>query len=568
MRTMETNDKFKLSGLARRLVNAKLLAEDVAVDISIKSTEGKKSLVAYIIENKLVNPSNLATQTSIEFGIPFFDLYSLDLDYLPKTIINPKVIERGSALPIYKHGDKLFVAISDPTNVQALDELKFHTSFNIETILVEYDKLPIVTTRVMSMLEVEALNEEDESLDNIEIGSESDNDNEDVGDTPIVRFVNKILIEAINDGASDVHFEPYEKSYRVRLRKDGILYETSKPPKNISGRLATRLKVMANLDISERRVPQDGRCQMRLSKSRAIDFRVSSCPTQYGEKIVLRILDSANTQMGIESLGYEDFQIDLFMKAIHQPQGMILVTGPTGSGKTVSLYSAIDILNTVERNISTCEDPVEINLPGINQVSVNLKAGLGFAEALRSFLRQDPDVVMVGEIRDLETAEISVKAAQTGHLVLSTLHTNSAAETIVRLLNIGIPTYNLATAVTLVIAQRLTRKLCDHCKRKTAVPRNVLEEMGFDDKEISNLTVYEPVGCNRCNNGFKGRVGIYEVMPITPDIAQIIMEGADAIKISQAARANGVWNLRQAGMSKVKQGLTTIDEVYRVTKEG
>lgn len=567
---MVKSKKFKLSGLARRLVNSGLLTEPAAVEVSLKSADERISFASFLIKYNMLSPIQLAVQSSLEFGLPLLDLDAFDLDNIPKSTIKPQMMEKSSAMPLFQRGKRLFVAISDPTNQQALDELKFHVGGNIDTVLVEDDKLKDAIHRVVSMAEVAALEDGDASLSHVKIQGEGEVDADDAGetqDTPIVRFINKILLDAINTGASDVHFEPFETMYRVRLRQDGILHEAAKPPPGLGVRLATRLKVMANLDISERRIPQDGRCKMRLSKNKSIDFRVSTCPTLYGEKIVLRILDPTSTQMGINALGYEEFQKELFLKAIHQPQGMVLVTGPTGSGKTVSLYTALDILNTDERNISTCEDPVEINLPGINQVNVNVKAGLGFAEALRAFLRQDPDIVMVGEIRDLETAEIAVKAAQTGHLVLSTLHTNSAADTLTRLINMGVPSYNLATSVILIIAQRLTRRLCEICRREAIIPDHALAEIGFKKEELEGMTIFEAAGCNKCKNGYKGRVGIYEVMPITNEIAQLIMAGANPIEIAKQARESGVWNLRKAGLEKIRQGLTTLEEVYRVTRE-
>jgi type IV pilus assembly protein PilB len=470
---------------------------------------------------------------------------------------------------------RLFVAVSDPTNLQALDEIKFHTGVNTEPILVEEDKLATIIDQFLSKQEDSPLiNLDDSELEGLE-GLETLQDEDDepnlsgaIDDTPIVRFVNKMLLDAIKSGASDIHFEPYEKTYRVRFRMDGILREVAKPPPNLGTRLAARLKVMSELDISERRVPQDGRIKMKLSKTRAIDFRVNTLPTLWGEKVVLRILDPQNAKMGIEQLGFGEAEKERFMECLFRPQGMILVTGPTGSGKTVTLYTGLNILNTHERNIATAEDPVEINLEGINQVNVNYKVGLDFPTALRAFLRQDPDVVMVGEIRDLETAEIAVKAAQTGHMVLSTLHTNSAAETLTRLRNMGVPAFNLATSVSLIIAQRLGRRLCSACKRPMDVPKETLKAEGFTDEEIAaGFQLFEPnaKGCEKCNEGYKGRVGIYEVVKITPEMSRIIMEDGNSIQLAQQARVLGFPDLRRDGLKKVVMGITSLAEVNRVT---
>ena len=486
-----------------------------------------------------------------------------------------KLIQQHHALPIYRRGNRLFLAVSDPTNLRALDEIKFHTGINTDAILVDEKVLDIAIKHFLESQDEGIGNFQDfdeaglEDLD-IEAVTDDNDDNEqgaEIDETPIVRFVNKILVDAIKAGASDIHFEPYEKSYRVRFRTDGILEEITKPPTNLSGRLAARLKVMSQMDISERRLPQDGRIKMRLSKNRAIDFRVNTLPTLFGEKIVLRILDPTSAQMGIDMLGYEPEQKTLFMNALHQPQGMILVTGPTGSGKTVSLYTGLNILNEPERNISTAEDPVEINLEGINQCHVNPKVGLTFAEALRSFLRQDPDIIMVGEIRDLETAEISIKAAQTGHLVLSTLHTNSAAETITRLMNMGIPAFNVATSVSLIIAQRLARRLCSHCAEPADIPKEILLKEGFTEEDLSEATLMKPVGCSKCSNGSKGRVGIYEIVRITDNISRIIMDGGNSIEIADAANKEGFDNLRRSALRKAAQGLISLEEVNRVTKD-
>lgn len=504
--------------------------------------------------------------------MPLFDLSSLILENVPKNLIKAETVSKLHALPIFKRGNRLFIAISDPTNLKAVDEIKFESHTPTEAVLVPEHQFTEIMDKVLSAYETASLGSlEEAELEAIDISSEEEGGPSVTGkeaeDAPIVRFVNKMLLEAVNIGASDLHFEPYEKTFRIRFRQDGILYEHSTPAVALAPRLAARIKVMARLDISERRLPQDGRFKMKISPTRTIDFRVSTCPTLYGEKIVMRVLDPASTKLDVDSLGYEPFQKELFVKAIHRPQGMVLVTGPTGSGKTVSLYTALSILNTTERNISSCEDPIEINLQGINQVNVNIKAGLNFATALRAFLRQDPDVIMVGEIRDLETAEIAVKAAQTGHMVLSTLHTNSAADTLTRLVNMGIPAYNLATSVTLVIAQRLARQLCPHCKQPVEIPKPALLEIGFKEEEIAELKLFGPKGCDKCKEGYKGRLGIYELMPVSGSIGNIIMAGGNAIAIYKQAMEEGMWDLRRSGLYKAKMGLTSLEEVSRITKD-
>ncbi|MBI2791741.1 MAG: type IV-A pilus assembly ATPase PilB [Gammaproteobacteria bacterium] len=564
-----------LSGLAKKLVQANLLEAQSAAQALEASAKKKIPFVAYLVEKCILDPQIIAMTASMEFGDPLFDLYAMDLETIPKEIVSEKLIRKHHALPLFKRGNRLYVAVSDPTNLEGLDEFKFHTGLSTEAILVEENKLVDTIERILSEKESSALsNLQDTDLDDLDISNAEDKErtdddsDSDVDDAPIVRFVNKVLLDAINKGASDIHFEPYEKFYRVRLRQDGLLSEFASPPVNLAPRLAARLKVMSRLDISERRVPQDGRFKMKLSRNRAIDFRVSSCPTLYGEKIVMRILDPTSAKMGIDALGYEDYQKELFLNAIHRPQGMVIVTGPTGSGKTVSLYTALNILNVSEVNISTAEDPVEINLPGINQVNVNPKAGLTFSSALRAFLRQDPDIIMVGEIRDLETAEIAVKASQTGHMVLSTLHTNSAPETLTRLINMGVAAFNLATSVTLIIAQRLGRRLCTHCKKVISLPPEALMEAGFTENEIQEgFILYEPVGCDQCTKGYKGRVGMYEVMPVTEEIGKIIMAGGNAFDIEEQMHKEGIISLRRAALNKVKIGVTSLEEVYRVTKE-
>lgn len=569
MATISTSSSNNLSGLAKRLVADGLIDADSAQTALQDSYKQKIPFVTYLVQSKKIKAIDIASAASDEFGVPLMDLAVIDTDVIPLTLVKQNLILKHRVLPLFHRGNRLFVAVSDPTNLQALDEIKFQTGISTESILAEEDKLSDAIERLLNKQESAMDEFNDADLENLDMeGGEivaDDDKTEGSDDAPIVRFVNKILLDAIKLGASDIHFEPYEKRYRVRLRADGILKEVASPPKNLAPRLSARLKVMSQMDISERRLPQDGRIKLKLSKSRAIDFRVNTLPTIWGEKVVLRILDADSAKLGIDALGYEDDQKALYMEALSRPQGMILVTGPTGSGKTVSLYTGLNILNTEERNISTAEDPVEINLEGVNQVGVNAKVGLSFSTALRAFLRQDPDVVMVGEIRDLETAEIAVKAAQTGHLVLSTLHTNSAPETLTRLRNMGIPSFNIATSVSLIIAQRLARRLCKECKQVIDVPKESLLELGFSEDEIPNLTIYGPKGCPICGDGYKGRVGIYEVVKITDNIARIIMEDGDAIKIADQARKEGFANLRQSGLKKVKAGVTSLAEINRVT---
>lgn len=572
---MNDQKTVPLSGLAKKLVQANLIDPQVAASAVDAAYKKKIPLVSYLVEKKLLDDKTIANTASLAFGDPIFDLQAIDLEIIPKDLVSEKLIRQHHALPLFRRGNRLYVAVSDPTNLEGLDELKFHTGITTEAIIVEENKLIETIEKILSDKDSSALSDlQDTDLDDLDISSieegekKEEEGDSDVDDAPIVRFVNKVLLDAINRGASDIHFEPYEKNYRVRLRQDGILMEFASPPVNLAPRLAARLKVMSRLDISERRIPQDGRFKMKLSRNRAIDFRVSTCPTLFGEKVVMRILDPSSAKMGIDALGYEDHQKSAFLKAIHRPQGMVLVTGPTGSGKTVSLYTALNILNVAEVNISTAEDPVEINLPGINQVNVNPKAGLTFSSALRAFLRQDPDIIMVGEIRDLETAEIAVKAAQTGHMVLSTLHTNSAPETLTRLINMGVPAFNLATSVTLVIAQRLARRLCAHCKKPANFPPEAILEGGFTEEEVkAGVTLYEPGECDQCNKGFKGRVGLYEVMPVSEEIGKIIMGGGNAIDIAEQMKKEGVLTLRRSGLNKAKLGLTSLEEVYRVTKD-
>lgn len=568
------SEPIPLSGLARRLVEESILDADTASKASDAARKEGTAFVSYLVQNGLADARAIAARASEEFGVPLLDLNGFDLTTIPKDLVKEKLIRQHNALPLIRRGVRLFVAVSDPTNLQALDEIKFQTGVTTEPVLVEEDKLSAIIEQFLSQSEDDGLGDlGDDDLEDLDMDSfDDDPAEEDEGsatdDTPIVRFVNKMLLDAIKGGSSDIHFEPYEKTYRIRFRTDGILHEVSRPPQNLGSRLAARLKVMSEMDISERRIPQDGRIKMKLSKTRAIDFRVNTLPTLWGEKVVLRILDPSSAKMGIEMLGFEDNQKDMLMDAIHQPQGMILVTGPTGSGKTVTLYTGLNILNTAERNIATAEDPVEINLEGINQVNVNHRVGLDFSSALRSFLRQDPDVVMVGEIRDLETAEISIKAAQTGHMVLSTLHTNSAPETLTRLRNMGVPAFNLATSVNLIIAQRLARRLCPGCKQVIDVPTEALKEEGFTDEDIgTNITIYGPnvEGCEKCSAGYKGRVGIYEVVQITPELSRIIMEDGNSMQLAEQAAKHGFNDLRRSGLMKAMQGLTSLSEVNRVT---
>lgn len=560
-------------GLSQQLISAGIVSEAHMHTAQAESQQQKIGLVSYLVDNKMANAYELATLLSQSFGDPFFDLNVLSNDIIPKDLVDEKIVRKFNALPMFKRGQRLFVALSDPTRIDAIDAIAFNSRLSVETVVVEEDKLK---KRIDSLYADTMKNFSGFANSDLKVEFEDDEDEEgetklsdSVDEAPVVKFVNKMLVDAIRMGASDLHFEPYEKSYRVRFRVDGVMQKMANPPVQLAGKIAARLKVMSQMDISERRVPQDGRIKLKLSKNKAIDFRVSCLPTLFGEKLVLRILDPSSAMLGIEALGYEVDQKEMFLEALHKPQGMLLITGPTGSGKTVSLYTGINILNTGETNISTAEDPVEINLDGINQVNVNPKVGLTFSSALKSFLRQDPDIVMVGEIRDLETAEIAIKAAQTGHMVLSTLHTNSAPETLTRLRNMGVASFNIATSVNLVIAQRLARRLCKNCKKPINLPRKSLLELGFADADLDNPDniIYEPVGCSECRDGYKGRVGIYEVMKISPDISRIIMEDGNAIDIKDAALKNGFRDLRHSGILKVLQGVTTIQEMMRVTSE-
>ena len=569
-----TASQTNLAGLPRRLVQDGIISEEQLQEANESAKKAGVSLIAHLVNDDLAEARAIAVAASHEFGVPLLDLDAVEIDLDVIRTVDQKLITRHRVLPLVKRGKRLFLAISDPTNLQAIDDIAFATSLRIDPVVVEQDKLEERITSAIEAVDTSmgGLDDDDVDLENLDVGSDDSDQEEDhrddVEDAPVVKFVNKVLLDAIKRGASDVHFEPYEKIFRVRTRLDGVLSEVATPPVILANKVCARLKVMSRMDIAERRVPQDGRIKMRLSKNRAIDFRVNTCPTLFGEKIVLRILDPSSAKLGIEMLGYEDNQRLLYEKHLAKPYGMILVTGPTGSGKTVSLYTGLNILNTEDRNISTAEDPAEINLPGINQVNVNPKVGLTFSSALKAFLRQDPDVIMVGEIRDLETAEIAIKAAQTGHLVLSTLHTNDAPKTLTRLVDMGVKPYAIATSVSLIIAQRLARRLCDNCKEVKDIPREALEKEGFTAEELdAGVTIFGPKGCKACNAGYKGRLGIFQVMEVSEAMGRIIMEGGNAMQIADQASQEGVIDLRQAGLNKVKDGVTSLDEVNRVTIE-
>jgi len=568
--------RLALQGLPLRLIQDGLLDERTMVQAMAAAKESSTNLVSHLVSNSLADAREIAIAASQEFGVPLLDLDAIQPDLDTVRLVSDKLLQKHRVLPIMKRGKRLFVAVSDPTNLHALDEIKFQTGLSVDAIVVEEDKLQRIGSKTIEQVDAHmpALGDDDLDLENLDItGGDDDADRDAVGrddieDAPIVRFVNKVLLDAIKKGASDIHFEPYERTYRIRLRLDGYLKELAAPPVQLATKISARIKVMSRLDIAERRIPQDGRIKMRISKNRAIDFRVSTCPTLFGEKIVARILDPSSAMLGIDALGYEPAQKDLYMKALAQPHGMILVTGPTGSGKTVSLYTGLNILNTEDTNISTAEDPAEINLPGVNQVNVNPKVGLTFASALRAFLRQDPDVIMVGEIRDLETAEIAIKAAQTGHLVLSTLHTNDAPKTLTRMVDMGVKPYAIATSVSLIIAQRLTRRLCNNCKAPIDMPAEALLKEGFTEEDVgSGIKIYKPVGCNQCTDGYKGRTGLYQVMPVSEEIQKIILQDGNAVDIAAQSAAEGVWDLRRAGLEKVKAGITSLDEVNQCTVE-
>jgi type IV pilus assembly protein PilB len=565
-----------LGGLPQRLVQDGVVEEAAMLEAMNAARERNGNIVTQLVSSGAASARDIAVAASNEFGVPLFDLDAINLDAETVRLVSDKLVAKHRVLPLFRRGKRLFLGVSDPTNLHAIDEVKFQTSLGIEAVVVEEDKLQKAIDKAIEQAEAQISSlagEDDVDLESLEVtGGEDEADDkvtrDDVEDAPIVRFVNKVMLDAIRRGASDIHFEPYEKIYRVRFRMDGVLKEIAQPPVALAQKLSARLKVMSRLDIAERRVPQDGRIKMKLSKNRAIDFRVSTCPTLFGEKIVMRILDPSQAMLGIESLGYEPFQKELYERYLAKPQGMILVTGPTGSGKTVSLYTGLNILNREDTNISTAEDPSEINLPGVNQVNVNPKVGLTFAAAMRAFLRQDPDVIMVGEIRDLETAEIAIKAAQTGHLVLSTLHTNDAPQTLTRLVDMGVKPYAIATSVSLIIAQRLARRLCSQCKQPMDIPEEALLKEGFSREDVKNgLRVFGPKGCSNCTDGYKGRVGIYQVLPITDAIARIILAGGSAPEIGDQAAKDGVWDLRRSGLEKARAGLTSLEEVNSVTTE-
>ncbi len=569
-----SNTTVKLSGLANRLIHDQLLSQHDAEHAFQQALKTRVPFVQYLVNNKILDSRKIALAASQEFGVPLLDLEAIDLTEIPNTLVEEKLVRKHHALPLYKRGNRLFLAVSDPTNHQGLDEIRFNTGLATEAVLVEENKLNSAIEHMQDSQDAGGTLEDitDTDLDNLDIADEDDTGREDsdlnVDEAPIVRYVNKILVDAINSGASDIHFEPYEKMFRIRFRQDGILSEVGSPPVNLASRLVARLKVMSRMNIAERRIPQDGRIKLKLSRNRDIDFRVNTLPTLYGEKVVLRILDSSTAKVGVDKLGFEEDQKEAFVNAIKKPYGMVLVTGPTGSGKTVSLYTGLNMLNSKDVNISTVEDPVEIQVPGINQCNMNPKTGLTFASALRAFLRQDPDIIMVGEIRDLETAEIAVKAAQTGHLVLSTLHTNDAPQTLTRLANMGVPPFNIASSVLLIMAQRLARRLCEHCKQPEDIPREALLEEGFTEQDLAeDLKIFRANGCSLCNQGYKGRVGIFQVMPVSEEMGRIIMEGGNSLQLADQANIEGVRDLRTSGLRKVKQGVTSLEELNRVTKE-
>ncbi len=559
-----------LTGLPLRLVGNGVFFEDEVLKL-LKSVEGKrKSFFTAAIEKKPTKNIDICFNAAEEYGLPLIDVRALDPEALEAGLLSEKIIRKHRVLPIQKRGNKLYVAVSDPTNLAVLDEIRFSTGTAVEAIVAEPARLEKLIDVSLDKADTSLADLAGQDLDDIDIGVNEDESSagaadEAQADAPVVRFVNKVILDAVNTGASDIHIEPYEKTFRIRYRVDGVLHIINNPPPALARRLTARIKILSRLDIAERRVPQDGRMQMRLSKNRAIDFRVSTCPTMYGEKVVIRILDPSATTVGVENLGFEPEQKELYMNAIARPDGMVLVTGPTGSGKTVTLYTALRILNSEEKNLSTVEDPVEINLTGVNQVQINEKAGMLFSTALRSFLRQDPDIIMVGEIRDLETAEIAIKAAQTGHLVLSTLHTNDAPSTLTRLVNMGVPAFNIASSVHLIIAQRLARRLCTVCKKKKEYPESVLTTAGFKPDELESLEIYEPKGCDNCTNGYKGRVGIFQLLPLSETMAELIMKGGTEADINRLAEEEGHANLRQAGLVKMRQGLTSLEEIERVT---
>ena len=568
-----TTAKVQVTGLARKLVMDGLLTEEAAAKAWEEAISAKIPFVSHVVSNRLVSATAVAQVAADEFGVPVLDISSIEIDTDVTKLVKEKLVRENHALPIYKRGNRLFIAVSDPTNLQALDEIKFATRAQTEAILVEDDKLvKAIETALDAADPSMGMGHDDdlEGLEDLEIGGdepEEDDTGLDVDDAPVVKFVNKLLLDCMKKEASDIHVEPYEKFCRVRLRIDGVLIEVAKPPLALANKISARIKVMARLDVSERRVPQDGRIKLKLSKTKSLDFRVSTCPTLYGEKSVLRMLDSSMS-IPIEQLGYEDFQLKIFLENLKKPYGMFLVTGPTGSGKTVSLYSGINLLNKVDVNISTAEDPVEINLPGVNQVQIDERTGMTFPKALRAFLRQDPDIILVGEIRDLETGNIAIKAAQTGHMVMSTLHTNDAPQTLTRMVDMGLMPFAIATSINVVTAQRLGRRL-HSCKQVVDVPKEALLKEGFSQKSLAKdgFSVYGPVGCDGCNAGFKGRVGVYQVMQISEEMKRLIMEGKNSIDLADQALRERIPDLRMSALKKVRDGVLSLDELNRITQE-
>ena len=559
-------------GLIKSLINKGFIDETDTPELINQAKKEKISVLSYILSRQLVDSYSIAMIAVEEFGLSFLDLDVIDIQQLPLSELTDSLIREHQALPLFKRNGTLFIALSDPTNSQTLNQIKFHTRQQTEIIIVEDNKL---NTTIQLCLDAQEATIADILDENISIIEEEEplpaqqnqiENSSEIDDAPIVRFVKQILVDAIKKGASDIHVEPYEHFFRIRFRADGILQEIATPPSNMANRMISRIKVMAKMDIAVRRIPQDGRIKIKLSKDKFIDFRVNTCPTLYGEKVVLRILDPSSTTLGIEALGFENNQMKSFMNAINQPYGLILITGPTGSGKTVTLYTALNILNSPQLNISTAEDPVEITLPGINQVTMNPKAGVNFSTTLRAFLRQDPDVIMVGEIRDQETAEIAVKAAQTGHLVFSTLHTNDAPQTLNRLIQMGIPPYNIISSIQLIVAQRLVRKLCNHCKQKEKLPNKILLDAGFNQESLENITLFTPQGCEHCHNGYLGRIGIYQVMPISEAMQQLILTNCDSSRLETQCQSENILNLRQSALKKVSAGITSLEEINRITR--
>jgi len=559
-------------GLIKSLINKGFIDETDTPELISQAKKEKISVLSYILSRQLVDNYSVAMIAVEEFGLPFLDLDVIDIQQLPLSELTDSLIREHQVLPLFKRNNTLFIALSDPTNSHTLNQIKFHTRQQTEIIIVEDNKL---NTTIQLCLDAQETTIADILDENISIIEEEEplptqqnqiENSSEIDDAPIVRFVKKILVDAIKKGASDIHVEPYEHFFRIRFRTDGMLQEIATPPSNMANRMISRIKVMAKMDIAVRRIPQDGRIKIKLSKDKLIDFRVNTCPTLYGEKVVLRILDPSSATLGIEALGFESNQMKSFMNAINQPYGLILITGPTGSGKTVTLYTALNILNSPQLNISTAEDPVEITLPGINQVTMNTKAGVNFSTTLRAFLRQDPDVIMVGEIRDQETAEIAVKAAQTGHLVLSTLHTNDAPQTLNRLIQMGIPPYNIISSIQLIVAQRLVRKLCNHCKQKEKLPNKILLDAGFNQESLKNLTLFTPQGCEHCHNGYLGRIGIYQVMPISDAMQQLILSNCDSNQLETQCQSENILNLRQSALKKVSAGITSLEEINRITR--